>query len=425
MNAISRSREARFERGVRLRVAQDRLAHELRRAACGHHARRGELVAHLRSIEAARDRRVQSRHDFRRRAGGRKYREPDLEIVAAHTDLGQRRHIREQRLARDAGNGERPQLPGLDMRIRRQDGEDRDLHVAREQRGHHGRHTDVRNVMQVRPAELLEHLRSEHETARGRAVIELARMPFAIGDQIRYRVDRHGRDDHEHQRIARDHRDRLEIARRIVGRLVLQDGNDRHLPIRRGEKRVAIRRGRGDVAGGDHAVRTGLDLDHDRLTELFAQLLGQHPRADVDPRTGRRPDHNPDQPRRVALAPGAGRRQRGDQHCDQEKRLAHELAPDEAQIARPSRAAETIANQNNNGNGRALSPRGPRAQRTHRSAPPKTPGDSGLSYAVGTRTMARRPQKAQQGNSIQSYGSAIQRSRAVPVPSTKAAKPGE
>jgi len=161
------------------------------------------------------------------------------------------------------------------------------------------------------------------------------------------------------------------------------------------------------------------------LTELFAQPLGQHPRADVDSRTGCRSDHNPDRPRRVALAPGAGRRQREKQHCGQEKRLAHELAPDEAQIARPSCTAETIANQNSNGKGQALSPRGPRAQCTHRSALPKTPFGSGLSYAVGTRTMARRPQKARKGQFDPEERVGHSAFEAVPAASTKEAKQGE
>jgi hypothetical protein len=69
---------------------------------------------------------------------------------------------------------------------------------------------------------------------------------------------------------------------------------------------VAVRRRLGDRIGADGAARTGAVLDHDGLTETFAELGRHQPPDDIDRRPRRKRDYHADlpvRPRCICLRP--------------------------------------------------------------------------------------------------------------------------
>ena len=107
----------------------------------------------------------------------------------------------------------------------------------------------------------------------GRAVVQRAGFCLGERDQLRKVARRKPGIEHEHVRLAADHRDRCEILDRIIGQVAAEADRD-CVRARGGDPdRRAVGRGLGDRIGADIAARAGAVLDHDLLAETAGELL--------------------------------------------------------------------------------------------------------------------------------------------------------
>jgi hypothetical protein len=85
----------------------------------------------------------------------------------------------------------------------------------------------------------------------------------------------------EDQREICDHRERNEAFGRMIGELGIDRGGDRHHAARADQERVAVRRLRRRVFGGETAAGASLVLDQNRLADVLLQLLPDQARKNV------------------------------------------------------------------------------------------------------------------------------------------------
>jgi len=108
-------------------------------------------------------------------------------------------------------------------------------------------------------------------------------------------------------------RDRREGSHRVVGLLLEQERAEREWRGVREHEGGAVGRRAGDLQPADGAARAGLVVDHHRLPELLAELLGHDAREDVAGAAGREGDDDLDRlvrplrERRQRERGGAGR----------------------------------------------------------------------------------------------------------------------
>ena len=124
----------------------------------------------------------------------------------------------------------------------------------------------VGDVLDVDAGCRLEHLAGQ-VTRRAdacRAVVELARHLLCERHQFGEIADRLRRMDDDGDRRHRDHRDRREVAQRIVGQLLVKRRIDRMRADRRHEQRLAVRRGLGDGIGPKRTAGSSAVVDDDR-----------------------------------------------------------------------------------------------------------------------------------------------------------------
>ena len=135
---------------------------------------------------------------------------------------------------------------------------------------------------------LLEELAGEmsRATASRRPIGELAGLALGQRHEFRERLRRHTRIHHEHVRKHDAHRDRRDVALRIVAEVLHYMRRDGHRADRREVNGVPVGRRRGDVLSRDVAAGARLVLDDDRLPNVFAELLCDEPGHGIGASTG-------------------------------------------------------------------------------------------------------------------------------------------
>ncbi|XQU69884.1 hypothetical protein OJJOAM_002615 [Cupriavidus sp. H18C1] len=131
-----------------------------------------------------------------------------------------------------------------------------------------------------RDLELLAEHVAEAAGARRRVRI-LARVGLQRGQEFLVVLGREVRVDRDHVGDVGQVRDGLEVLDRVVRQLRIAGGVDRHRRHRRDADRVAVRRRLGDRVGADRAAATGAVLDHHRLAQDLAHLIGRAAADDV------------------------------------------------------------------------------------------------------------------------------------------------
>ena len=161
-------------------------------------------------------------------------------------------------------------------------------------------------------------------SADGRAVIELARIGFGIGDQLLHAIDRQGRRHHQHHRSARHGRDRGEILVRVIIEMLVQRRRDRERARGGEQERVAVGLRRRRSTHSDRAAAAGTVLDVDVLREARGHVLSDQPAHGVDRSAGREGQDHLDRARRVGLRHGLEgvEADRGDRDCSQKNWFA-------------------------------------------------------------------------------------------------------
>ena len=171
------------------------------------------------------------------------------------------------RRALQAGDAERAQLAGLDVRQRR-----------RHRREHHrrsgrraGRSPPARCPCTARESARRRHSSSSSSPARcawlpapGDAKLRLPGFCVASASSSLSVRRRHRGVHHQHVLDHRQHRDRREV-RRLVGQVREQRRVHRDVADRHDAERVAVGRGLGDLSDADVAGGAGPVLDHHRL----------------------------------------------------------------------------------------------------------------------------------------------------------------
>ena len=126
-----------------------------------------------------------------------------------------------------------------------------------------------------------------HVADAERAVVDLAGLCLRARDQILDRFDSGGGIDHGAERISGGLGDRDEIAKRVVGQLLVDERVGRHRAHRRVDQRIAVGRGLGAGLHADDGVGAGTIVDHSLLAPQLVHLLREHARLQVDPGAGR------------------------------------------------------------------------------------------------------------------------------------------
>ena len=305
----------------------------------------GELLLRLRRREPLRDLRVELRDDRRRRAGRREDAEPRRRLEARKTGFRNRRHVRQRGRTRERRDGERAHLARLDLRQRRRQVVEHQLHLPAKEILQGRSAALVRDVGHLHAGHHLEELAGQvdRRSVARRCEVELAGICLRIGDELGHRVRGHRRIDDQHVRNARDEDHRREILHVVVRHLGVEAGVDRVRADRSHLERVAVGRGMGDELRADVAARTGSVVDDDLLAPGLGQLLRDVARQDVGRATGRKRDDDADRFHRVRLGGGP----RGDERegCAEGKAAEQgrhgDLLFNRPSRRRPSRCART------------------------------------------------------------------------------------
>ena len=227
-----------------------------------------------------------------------------------YAGLHHRRHVGQHDGAVLAGDGQRPELAGLDLAHHRRRVEEAHRHLAVHHRKDGGRRAAIGHVLQAHAGALLEDHAREVEAAAdaARAVGELARLGARLRHQVGDGRGRIGGGDDQHVGESAGDADRHEVLQRIVARRLVEADVEHRRTLRGQQQRVAVGRGACAFHGPHEAARAALVVDHDRLAERLGELIGVGAPDDV----------------------GAGARREGYDHADRA------LRP----FARPRRGGE-------------------------------------------------------------------------------------
>ena len=147
-----------------------------------------------------------------------------------------------------------------------------------------------------------------------RAVLDRLALRLGLFDQVGNRADRRFRIDHDDIRHRADEPDRCEVLAFIAGVLgeAERDGQRR---IGAEQDRVAVRRALRDRAGADRAAGAAAVVDHDRLLERVAQLVGDGAGDDAGAAARRERNDQRDRLCRIILRAARFRERRGRQRA--------------------------------------------------------------------------------------------------------------
>ncbi len=226
--------------------------------------------------------------DLGRRPGRREQAEPRARLESLdRPGFGDRRHVGQRRAALAAGHRERDQLAALDLRQRRRQVVEHQVHRAADQVEQRRPRAAVREVDHVGAGHRLEELARQVDrgAVAARRHVELARVGARVGDQRAHVGDAVGgrlrRVHDEDVRHAGDERDRREVLDRVVGHLRIQRRIDRLRADRSHQQRVAVGRRLGDEIGAQVAAGAGLVLDDEALAEGLGELGRERAGEDV------------------------------------------------------------------------------------------------------------------------------------------------
>ena len=135
----------------------------------------------------------------------------------------------------------------------------------------------------------------------GRAVVQLARIGFRVGDELLEIPYAERRVDHEHIGDIGNLHDRYQIGQRVVSESFVERGVHGDRPDRVDDQRIAVGRGPHDEFGADVAASARFVVDHERLLQSLRELLPDAPRKDVGRAAGGERDHGAYRPGRISL----------------------------------------------------------------------------------------------------------------------------
>ena len=218
--------------------------------------------------------------------------------------LRHRRQVRHLRHPLGGGDAERLHPASLDMRQRRCQAVEHQLHIAGDQVGHRRGAAAIGDVVQRDAGLLAEGLRRQvQRTARpAGGIVEPAGRCLGLGDQIGEGGEPRPRMHHGDQRRGEDQGDGDEVALHVVGQL----RHDRRIDAERTGTRhaqgLAIGNGFGDQLHPRQGGTAATIVDDEGLAEALGKLLGDQPRHDVGGLTGWKGHDDPDR----AAGPGGG-----------------------------------------------------------------------------------------------------------------------
>ncbi len=184
----------------------------------------GQRGLEVGSLERLLERGVEARRHRRRQAGGRKHREPQIDLEPRQPRFGHGRHIGIDRAALQSGGRKGPHAIVRRERQRARDARERHLHLAAHHVGVGGADALIGHVHRVDPGAQLEHLAGKVRRGAdaGRREVELAGIRFAIGDELGERLHRQGGAHHQHLGRRADDRNGLQALEEIVRNVRLQ-----------------------------------------------------------------------------------------------------------------------------------------------------------------------------------------------------------
>ena len=249
------------------------------------------------SLIALHERVVDLGDDRGRRLGRRQQAVPVVDDGVGIALLGERRHIRQHRIALAGRRAERPDLAALDVRHqhRRVGGEH--LHLAAEQIGQRGRRAAIGHVDELHAGR-----RSATAPAPDAAVeptpveAKVISPGLALAAATRSFIDLNGDSARTTISVVLQHhqRDRREVLDRVVGQVVAHVRRDADRAERGEEQRGAVGLRLRHVVGADRAVGAGLVLDDDGLAEDVLDLVGDQAADEIGRAAGREGDHDVD-----------------------------------------------------------------------------------------------------------------------------------
>ena len=148
-----------------------------------------------------------------------------------------------------------------------------------------------------------------------RAVIELARIGFGVGDQRRHRIHGQRPGDRDDEGTGRHQRNRDEVVQRIERQLRPEMRRHHHGAGGAQQQGVAVGRGVEGDFRADHAIGTGAIVDHDRLPQRLAERRCDRAADKIGTSSGGEGDDETDGLGRIGLG---GRRPGREQRRDQE-----------------------------------------------------------------------------------------------------------
>ncbi|MNV61596.1 hypothetical protein D3C71_1541090 [compost metagenome] len=179
------------------------------------------------------------------------------------------------------------------MRQHARNGGEHEVDLTTDQIGNGGAAALVRHVRERQLRRTLEHLASQMaRCARARRPhVDLVALPSDVGDQLLHIGGLDVGADHQHVRHRGQQRDGREVLDRVVRNARIQRRVDAMRAGGGQQQRVAVRRGRGHLLGGDGAVGAALVLDDDALAQRLARFRRDRARQDVR-RAARRVRHD-------------------------------------------------------------------------------------------------------------------------------------
>ena len=223
-------------------------------------------------------------------------------------ELGERRHLGQERRAFRAADRERLDAPGFERRHRARDAGEGELYFARHHRRHGERNALVRHVHEIDARLVLQHLARKVRLAAaaiGR-IVDAAGPVLREADQLRQICCRQRRIRDQELLQQHEHRDWREVALGVVRQLRIQVRVDGERGIGGEEHAVGVRWRFCDRIGGDDGVRAGPVLDHDGLCPGSGQLLRELAAEHVDAAAGWIGDDDANRFRRPGLRRGRG-----------------------------------------------------------------------------------------------------------------------